>query len=197
MVYCGQIPAMLDTTDTLLKGLAANDQNRWARFYRDYAPWIENGLRKRGLSPQDAEEVVHDTLVALIDIMPTYRYDKERKGAFHSLLFKIAQNKAIDRLRTIKAEASKIERFSSEPLELREEDWRREALNIALRRVFADPSLGETSKIAFRRFVQCGEPAETVANDLGITINNLYQIKSRIKARLSEEVEDLQKGVQE
>ena len=67
---------MLETTETLLKGLAANDQSRWARFYRDYAPWIESTLRKRGLSPQDAEEVVHDTLVELVRIMPTYKYDK-------------------------------------------------------------------------------------------------------------------------
>ena len=28
---------MLETTETLLKGLAAGNQNRWARFYRDYA----------------------------------------------------------------------------------------------------------------------------------------------------------------
>ena len=32
---------MLETTDTLLKGLAEGNENRWARFYHDYAPWIE------------------------------------------------------------------------------------------------------------------------------------------------------------
>lgn len=179
---------MLETTDTLLKGLAANDQNRWACFYRDYAPWIESHLCKRGLSPQDAEEVVHDTLVELVGIMPTYRYDKTNKGAFHSLLFKIAQNKALDRLRKMKSEADKIKRFTAEPLTPSDEDWRREILNIALRRVFADPSVSEMHKVAFRRFVQCGEPAETVATSLGITVNNLYQIKSRIKNRLADEI---------
>ena len=29
---------MLTTTETLLKGLAAGNESRWARFYRDYAP---------------------------------------------------------------------------------------------------------------------------------------------------------------
>lgn len=52
---------MLETTDTLLKGLAEGNQNRWARFYRDYAPWIESTMRKRGLSPQDAEEIFGET----------------------------------------------------------------------------------------------------------------------------------------
>jgi hypothetical protein len=39
---------MLETTDTLLKGLAEGNQNRWARFYRDYAPFqnrTEQGRR--------------------------------------------------------------------------------------------------------------------------------------------------------
>jgi len=84
---------MLKTTETLLQGLAANNQSRWARFYRDYAPWIEKVLRKKGLGSHDAEDVIHETLVELVRIMPTYRYDPERKGAFHSLIFKIAQNK--------------------------------------------------------------------------------------------------------
>ena len=179
---------MLETTETLLKGLAANDQNRWARFYRDYAPWIESTLRKRGLSPQDAEEAVHDTLVELVRIMPTYKYDKSHKGAFHSLLFKIAQNKAIDRLRKNVAEAERLAAFAREPLAPTEADWRLETLNMALRRVFADPAIGETAKIAFRRHVQFAEPAETVASELGITVNNLYQIKSRIKKRIAEEI---------
>ena len=131
---------------------------------------------------------MHDTLVALVKIMPTYRYDKTRKGAFHSLLFKIAQNKAIDRMRKAKADAEKIARFAAEPITPAEEDWRRETFNMALRRVFADPSIGETSKIAFRRHVQQGESAEAVAADLGITANNLYQIKNRLKKRLADEV---------
>ena len=185
---------MLETTETLLKGLAANDQNRWARFYRDYAPWIESTLRKRGLSPQDAEEAVHDTLVELVRIMPTYKYDKSHKGAFHSLLFKIAQNKAIDRMRKITTESEHLTRFAAEPLLPNEEDWRRETFNMALRRVFADPSINETSKIAFRRFVQLGEPAEKVAADLGITANNLYQIRSRLKQRIAEEVRRIQEN---
>ena len=185
---------MLQTTETLLKGLAANDQNRWARFYRDYAPWIESILLKRGLVHEDAEEVVHDTLVELVRIMPTYQYDKAKKGAFHSLLFKIAQNKAIDKLRKNRAEAERLAAFAAEPLAPPDEDWRRETFNMALRRVFADPNISETSKIAFRRFVQLGESAETVARELGLETNNLYQIKSRIKSRIAEEIRRLQEN---
>ena len=179
---------MLETTDTLLKGLAEGNENRWARFCRDYAPLIEQTLAKRGISHADAEEAIQDTLLELVKVMPTYKYAKAKKGAFHSLLFKIAQNKAIDRMRKAKADADKIAKFAAEPLMPSEEDWRIETFNIALRRVFADPSIGETSKIAFRRHVQQGESAETVSAELGITVNNLYQIKNRLKQRIAAEV---------
>ena len=179
---------MLETTETLLKGLATNDQNRWARFYRDYAPWIENVLMKHGIGKHDAEEIVHDTLVALVGIMPTYKYDKTNKGSFRSLLFKIAQNKAADRKRKSATEARHIEKFAAESFTPSEKDWRLETFNMALRRVFADPNIAETSKIAFRRHVQLGESAESVAQELGLTVNNIYQIKNRLKTRIEAEV---------
>lgn len=185
---------MLITTETLLEKLAANDQNRWARFYRDYAPYIKGNLIKKGVSETEADEIVHDTLVDLVKIMPTYKYDRTHKGRFHSFLFKIAQNKAIDRFRKANAEAAKIERFAKEPFAPSDEDWRRETFNIALRRVFADESIGETSKVAFRRFVQLGEDAGKVAADLNITVNNLYQIRSRIKQKITEEVRRIQEN---
>ena len=87
-----------------------------------------------------------------------------------------------------------LTRFAAEPLLPNEEDWRRETFNMALRRVFADPSIGETSKIAFRRFVQLGEDAAKVVADLGITANNLYQIRSRLKQRIAEEVRRIQEN---
>ena len=183
---------MLTTTETLLKGLAEGNEGRWARFYRDYAPFLEDFVsRKFPLAHEDAEEIVSDTLIDIAKMMPTYRYDKAKKGAFHSLLAKIAQNKAIDRLRKLKRTAEELEKFAAEPVALSEEDWRREIYNAALRRVMADASIQDSTKIAFRRHVQLGEPAAEVAADLRLEINALYQIKNRMKERIAAEVESL------
>ena len=182
---------MLETTDTLLKGLAEGNQSRWARFYRDYSPWIENFLRTRGLSAHDAEEILHDTLVALSKQMSSYSYDKAKFGPFHSYILKIARNKAVDRMRRNAAYANVLQRFADEPPAGDESDWRKATFEIALRRVFANPDYGETTRLAFRRYVQLGEDAETVARDLGITVNNLYQIKRRIKDAVGKEVANL------
>lgn len=183
---------MLTTTETLLKGLAEGNEGRWARFYRDYAPFLEDfASRKFPLAHEDAEEIVSDTLIDIAKMMPTYQYDKTKKGAFHSLLAKIAQNKAIDRLRKLKRTAEELEKFAAEPITISEEDWRREIYNAALRRVMADASIQESTKIAFRRHVQLGEPAAEVAADLGLEVNALYQIKNRMKERIAAEVEKL------
>ena len=39
-----------------------------------------------------------------------------------------------------------------------------------------------------------GEPAEAVAGELGITVNNLYQIKSRIKKRIADEMRSIREN---
>lgn len=183
---------MLTTTETLLRGLAEGNEGRWARFYRDYAPFLEDFVsRKFPLAHEDAEEIVSDTLIDIAKLMPTYRYDKAKKGAFHSLLAKIAQNKAIDRLRKLKRTAEELEKFAAEPVALSEKDWRREIYNAALRRVMADASIQESTKIAFRRHVQLGESAAEVAADLGLEVNALYQIKNRMKEKIAAEVESL------
>ena len=188
---------MLTTTETLLKGLAAGNESRWARFYRDYASFLENFLVDKypSLSHADAEEIISETMIDIAKMMPTYHYDKEKKGAFHSLLAKIAQNKAIDRFRKDERYAAKLERFAAEPMVISDDDWQRETFNMALRRVFADPTIRESSKIAFRRVVQQGDDVATVARELGLAPNAIYQIKNRMKERLQEEVRKIQESL--
>lgn len=197
---------MLQTTETLIAGLAANDETRWARFYRDYAPYIENTLLDNTpLSPSDVEDVIHETLVALVALMPAYRHDRAVKGAFHSFVLKIAQNKAYDLLRRRTRAQNRHAAFAADPaagpsaavepsfmLEMSDADWRRELCAMALRRVLADPSVRSSSKIAFRRYAILGEPAARVAADLGLSVNALYQIKNRLTERLAAEVRALE-----
>ena len=124
--------------------------------------------------------------------MPTYTYDKATKGAFHSLLAKIAQNKAIDRFKKENRHTDLVKAFASEPLTISREDWRRERYAIALRRVLSDETIQESTKIVFRRIVQLAEPVERVAADLNLTANAIYQIRDRMKKRLMDEVQKLE-----
>lgn len=187
---------MLTTTETLLQGLAAGNESRWARFYRDYAPFLEGVVARQvpSMSHADAEEIVSETMIAVAKMMPSYSYDREKKGAFHSLLAKIAQNKAIDHCRKEARHAAMLQKLAAEPIVISEADWQRETFDMALRRVFADPTIRESSKIAFRRVVQQGEDVATVAADLGLEPNAIYQIRNRLKERLKNEVRAIQES---
>ena len=101
------------------------------------------------------------------------------------------QETRADRLRKLGQERDHLEKFAAEPFAISAEDWRREVYNAALRRVMADASIQESTKIAFRRHVQLGESAAEVAADLGLEVNALYQIKNRMKERIAAEVENL------
>jgi len=79
-------------------------------------------------------------------------------------------------------------------LDVSEDDWQRATFDMALRRVFADPTVRETSKIVFRRVAQLGEDAATVAQELGLQTNTVYQIKNRLKERLRDEVRKIQES---
>ena len=58
----------------------------------------------------------------------------------------------------------------------------------------ANLAILSASAFAFRRHVQQGENAEAVASELGITVNNLYQIKNRIKQRIADEVRSIREN---
>ena len=185
---------MITTTETLLEKLAAGDEARWARFYRDYAPFLEDVIRDKapGLSHSDIEEIVSDTMIDLAKLMPNYTYDKKKKGPFHSYLASIAKHKAVDQAKKLGHDTRNFAKFAAEPFAISGEDWRRARYEAALRRVLADTTIQSSTKIVFRRVVQLGEPVETVAADLGLTANAIYQIRDRMKKRLAEEVAKLE-----
>ena len=58
--------------------------------------------------------------------------------------------------------------------------------------LFIDPAKSCSVVIAVQK--NQGENAETVAADLGITVNNLYQIKNRLKQRIADEVRSIREN---
>ena len=183
---------MLQTTETLLKGLASGDQNRWARFYRDYAPWIENLLLKRGLSHEDAEEVVNDTYLGVWNAIPPHRPDPLR-----TFVCRIARNLAtkkyhadtaekrnsrydlaLDELEDCLADRSGVE----EALEAKE---LAEAINGFM------ATLSYADRFLFTRRYWYADPVQDVAAMAHATPNSvtvrLFRIRQKLKRYLEKE----------
>lgn len=196
----GRVPV---TSITLLKVLGRDAQSpRWTEFANKYASAIEGYLLKY-FPEVDAEEVVNETLCALVNKLPFYEYAPDEKGHFRNYLLGIVRYKALDQLKkkrrapstygSIEDMQASIERESLEKWEYENslqraeiDDWRKEAYEAALAQFMANPKLSPRDKEIFRRTALCGESPAAVAEVFGIKRNNVDQIKARMTARLKE-----------
>ena len=182
------------TSISLLRVLGEDSQSpRWTEFARLYASTIDGFLFK--YFPQvDAEEVVNETLVALVEKLPLYEYDPDTKGHFRNYLIGIVRFKAIEQLKRYKRDSGLKKALETEAqlsweydkqsyfVDLR--DWQKEAYEAALAQFMADKSISTRDKEIFRRIALRGESPEDVAAIFGIKRNNVDQIKARMVARL-------------
>ena len=93
------------TSISLLKVLGEDSQSpRWREFLRMYASTIDGFLFKH-FPTVDAEDVVQETLRALVEKLPLYEYEPDTKGHFRNYLIGIVRFKAIEQLKRRKREA--------------------------------------------------------------------------------------------
>ena len=184
------------TSISLLKVLGEDSQSpRWREFLRMYASTIDGFLFKH-FPTVDAEDVMQETLRALVEKLPLYEYEPDTKGHFRNYLIGIVRFKAIEQLKRRKREADlRVELEANAQFEWECEkqsysvdlrDWQREAYEAALAQFMADKSISTRDKEIFRRVALQGESRENVAAILDIKRNNVDQIKARMVAKLKE-----------
>ena len=184
------------TSISLLKVLGEDSQSpRWREFLRMYASTIDGFLFKH-FPTVDAEDVVQETLRALVEKLPLYEYEPDTKGHFRNYLIGIARFKAIEQLKRRKREAdmrAELEANAQFEWECEKQsysvdlrDWQREAYEAALAQFMADKGISTRDKEIFRRVALQGESPEDVAAIFDIKRNNVDQIKARMVAKLKE-----------
>lgn len=177
------------THSALLVRLSAGpDAEAWEEFCLRYGALIRAVARKQGLQAADADDVLQDVLVALNRSMKGFAYDRGR-GRFRSYLRTVAIHAIYARLRQKRGEAPLPDwEATAGPLEesafdaLWEAEWRQYHLREAMRTI--DQEFNEPDRIAFARYGVDGEDARIVATELGLSVDQVYQAKSRILRRL-------------
>ena len=194
-----------DTSTTLLRNLAADARSpRWTEFVARYRPMMEAFLAARHPSlAAEADDLIQETLLALVRVLPDYRYVPGEQGSFHNYLTGILRNKAAMAMRRRATESARDARAAAEqpppPPPAADEEtaardeaaWRDAVFEIALRQLLADDSVQERTKQAFVRVAVRGEDPAAVARDFGIERNAVDQMKSRLTRRLRSLVESL------
>ena len=189
-----QVP---ETSTTLLRDLADSQHARWAVFYSRYQPMMQAYLRERFPS-LDADDIIQETFVALVKILPDYKYDPEKNGAFHNFLTGVLRNKALCALDASRRQMTIEERMqlatTVDGKSVREQsyrDWRESVFEVALQQLLADESIQDRTKQAFIRTAINGESIEAVAESLGVQRNTVDCMRSRTLQQLREIVERL------
>ena len=179
-----QIPT---TSVTLLKALASETASaRWTEFFRRYEGPMRTFLASRYPSVE-ADDVMQETLIALTRRMPGYHYTPDRNGHFRNYLMGIVKHKAEDVIRRQMREhdrAGRLKRHSDVPDEPADE-WKFAAMNAALEQLLSDSSVNARTREVFRHVAVMHETPESVAAQFGLTVNNVYQIRSRLVNRLA------------
>ena len=190
-----------ETSTTLLRDIASGaDHARWADFVARYRPMMESFMQRRfpDIEPEDA---IQETLLALVDALPNYRYVPGETGHFHNYLTGVIWHKALNMRRAKLRREGLLERYSEEMAaagdaghdaadEARE---RRSAiLEIALQQILADDSILERNRLIFRRVAMDGERPDAVAEAFGVTRAVVDQTKKRLTDRLKALVEKLE-----
>lgn len=184
---------MQDTSVSLLLRLRRGaDQAAWDRFVELYTPLMYRWTTRLGAQSADARDVVQDVLVRLITVLPTFDYDRGR--SFRAWLRTVVTNKWRERLR--KPVPFAVSESALDGLAGHHEDglWndaedQAEICRHALELI--RPEYAPTTWAAFMQTAVEGRPVAVTAAELGLSTNSVYLARSRILARLRQEIAGL------
>jgi RNA polymerase sigma factor (sigma-70 family) len=185
----------------LLRIRDPHDAGAWAEFVRLYAPVLHAYGMRHGLQDADAADLTQDTLGNVLRAAPDFVYDPAR-GSFRGWLFTVARNQIRkfatrrDRLAAGTGDSNVREMLAAQPARDDEAAWERE-YQLNLFRWAADRvrvEFRDATWQAFWRTAVDGEPVETVAAALGLTVGAVYIARSRVTARIRTEIETAEGG---
>ncbi len=180
------MPPLPTTSTTLLRDLG-NDATsaRWTTFVTRYEPMMRAYLQAH-FPRLDADDILQETFIALINVLPRYHYNPSEHGHFHNYLTGILRKRALQACRTQDNYQKQLADYASESSVrvASTPDIKSDILEIALQQLLADDKLSAQSKQVFIAVAVNGEAPAAVAERFHITRNNVDQIKQRLTQRL-------------
>lgn len=191
------MPRIPDTRASLILRLPrATDADAWREFVDIYEPFIYRFARRNGFQDADARELVQNVLVAVVKAVGRWQAEPHR-ARFHTWLFTIARNQLLDSLARKRRNpvrsgstsvSDMLDQFAA-PDDVAEQlagEHRRTLFRWAAARI--KRTVREATWQAFWLTTVEQRPIEETAQTLGLTVGAVYLARSRVLARLREEV---------
>ena len=183
------------------------DQSSWQDFFDTYWKLIYGLARKFGLSDEDAQDVVQETMISVANHMPNFKYDP-KLGSFKSWLRTLIRWRVSDHIRKrgpvsaiplpIESESGE-ESFALKELPdqasqtvdaLYEQEWQKNVLDAAIARV--KRKLDPQKYQIFDFYVNKEWAPEKVAAAFNISVDQVYLSKHRITEMIKTEAKRLE-----
>lgn len=185
------------TTTEMLDGLHDSSNDRvWTDFDERYRPILIGFGRSLGLTDADAADIAQDAITRFVIEYREGKYDRDR-GRLRSWLIGIVRYRVLElrRKKSVRKEAHGVTRMQELPSQ-REmtQMWARQHEAEVYRRAVV--KLKETSKTdentlrAFELLMERQMAPALVAEELGMSIDDVYRAKSRVAQRLRSIVEE-------
>jgi RNA polymerase sigma factor (sigma-70 family) len=208
------VSSMRQDTEPLLRTRASlirrlrnwQDQTSWQDFFNLYWKLIYGLARKSGLTDDEAQDAVQETLISVARHMPTFRYDPAI-GSFKAWLCNMARWRIIAQFRKRRSSnkcaplpvnssnrTDVLERFPDPGADAFQSDWDAEwktnLLNAATTNVRR--RLTPEKYRIFDVYVNREWPPEKIAERFGVSPNQVYKIKHRVTKAIRNEVRRLE-----
>lgn len=190
---------MTDTSMTLLNRLQqTDDPENWNRLFGLYAPLLATWLRKYEVQQSDADDLVQEVLMAVSKNLPGFAHNG-RPGAFRAWLRTILVNRLRHFWRTrgrhpqapgdsdIDRRLTQLEDPASHLSQL----WNQQHDQFVAEQIlsYSQQFFSAETWTVFKKVAIEGQRPDTVASDMGISVNAVFIAKSRVLRRLRQEAD--------
>lgn len=164
----------------------AERDRAWSEFHARYAPVIAAFAKRCGAGAEDVEDVVQDVIASFYRVSDRFAYDPS-KGRFRGWLKTCTVRAAVRRhgraLRLGGVPLDAVPEVELAVTPVWDDVWEQQLVARALRELRAS-SGGSLAFRAFEQYVLRDRPVEAVAAELGTSVANVYQAKTRMTVRL-------------
>lgn len=191
----------IHTTTELLAGLHQSGNGAaWNEFDRRYRPILVGFLRRMGLNETDAADVAQETLACFVEDYRDRKYDREQ-GRLRSWLIGIAKCRLADmrrsagRRRELRGESAIVGLPENTDVDaVWDAEERRFVFEQAIGELRQTTRFTDRTMAAFERIALRQEPIESVTAELGLTPQEIYNVKNRVVEKLRSIVKKYEDG---
>lgn len=186
----------------LIRLKTPRDERAWGEFVEIYEPLIHRLARDKGVQKADADDLAQEVFRSVAAAIEGWDPDPGR-GSFRGWLSRIARNLIVNLLAARGRQGACVGAGGTEMVEILEAqpasesdstlfdlEYRRRIFAVASQR--AHVSFHETTWQAFWQTSVEGREVAAVAAELGISPGALYVARSRVMARLRQEIERIE-----